>query len=272
MLYQAKNGRVQVGQATMDYICFGRGNRPLIMIPGLGDGLMTVKGKALPFALMYRMYAAQYRVYVFSRGEPLREQVTTKDMAEEVYLAMQKLGIEQADIIGISQGGMIAQHLAIHHPDAVHRLILTVTSARASKELRDGIVLWMEMARKDDYTALMQDNLKRMYTETYLKKNPWMMHVAGKFGKPKSYDRFVKMAEACLTHDAYEDLPKITAPTLIISGGQDLVIGPHAADELKDRIPNAMLHIYPNLGHALYEEASDFHDIILKYLNEQNQH
>lgn len=54
MLLNAKNGTITIGDAKMDYISFGKGSNVLIMIPGLGDGLTTVKGKALPFALAYK--------------------------------------------------------------------------------------------------------------------------------------------------------------------------------------------------------------------------
>ena len=67
-----QNGRV--GQ--MDYIRFGSGERVLILLPGLGDGLRTVKGTALPMALLYRKFAKHFTVYAFSRREPLDEGCT----------------------------------------------------------------------------------------------------------------------------------------------------------------------------------------------------
>ena len=45
-----KNGQLTIDNTTMDYISFGKGKKKLIMIPGLGDGLKTVKGMALPFS------------------------------------------------------------------------------------------------------------------------------------------------------------------------------------------------------------------------------
>ena len=52
MLYNAKNGAVKIGDTTMDYIRFGTGKRILVILPGLGDGLRTVRGTALPMALL----------------------------------------------------------------------------------------------------------------------------------------------------------------------------------------------------------------------------
>ena len=72
MIYNAENGTVQIDNTQMDYIAFGYGKKNVILIPGLGDGLRTVKGMALPLAFMYREYAKEYSVYVFSRKKVLK--------------------------------------------------------------------------------------------------------------------------------------------------------------------------------------------------------
>ncbi|MEE0766395.1 MAG: alpha/beta fold hydrolase, partial [Christensenellales bacterium] len=131
MLYHAKNATLRAGDLSMDYVRFGNGPEPLVVIPGLGDGLKTVKGAALPLAVMYRgMARSPYTVYVLSRRAPMPPGFTTADMGEDVYLAMGLLGIQRADVVGISQGGMIAQHLALRHPEAVKKLVLAVTICR----------------------------------------------------------------------------------------------------------------------------------------------
>ena len=66
-MLQAKNGSVNLPTGTQDYIRFGSGMKTLVMIPGVGDGLKTVKGMALPFAFLYRKLAKDFTVYVFSR-------------------------------------------------------------------------------------------------------------------------------------------------------------------------------------------------------------
>ena len=110
------NGTLQIAGAAMDYIRFGRGGRTLIILPGLGDGLRTVKGTALPMALMYRAFGKDFTVYAFSRRNSLPQGFTTRDMARDVAQAMEQLGIARADIFGVSMGGMIAQYLAVDHP------------------------------------------------------------------------------------------------------------------------------------------------------------
>lgn len=107
----------------MDYIRFGSGEKHLVILPGLGDGLQTVKGTAIPMTLMYRIFARDYTVWAFSRKNALPVGSTTRDMARDQAQAMEKLGIAQADVFGVSMGGMIAQHLAVDYPEKVGKLV-----------------------------------------------------------------------------------------------------------------------------------------------------
>ncbi len=136
MSLNAKNGVVTIEDTEMYYITFGKGSKILVMIPGLADGLSTVKGKALPFAISYRAFSKNYTVYVFSRRNGLKEGYSTRNMAKDQAEAMKMLGISKADIIGVSQGGMIAQYMAIDHPDMVEKLVLAVTLSRQMNRTR----------------------------------------------------------------------------------------------------------------------------------------
>lgn len=267
MFYGAKNGSIKIDNTEMDYIVFGNGTKPLIMIPGLGEGLKTVKGTAIPFAFMYRKVAKEYKVYCFSRRNILPAGCTTKDMAEDIYFAMQQLGIEKAMVLGVSLGGMIAEHLAISHPEAVEKLILTVTIARQNDTVQQMIDKWMAFAKEGKYKEIMIDTAENSYTASYLKKSRWMYNIIGNVGKPKSFKRFLTMAEAGMTHDVYEELEKITCPTLVLGGRQDKIVGGSASKELAARIPDCELYIYEDYGHGLYEEAKDFVPRVLDFLD-----
>lgn len=250
----------------MEYIRFGKGKRVLIMLPGLGDGLRSVKGLAIPVALLYRMYARKFTVYMFSRKRELPQGCTTRDMARDLMLAMKALDISEADILGVSMGGMIAQHFAADYPEMVNKLILTVTCPRTNPILEEAVGEWKACALSDDHRALMDSNMRRIYSPRYYRKNKWMVPITGRFTKPKSYDRFLVMADACLNHDAAERLSSITASTLVIGGEQDWCLGGGASWELAGGIPGAVLKMYPQWGHGLYEEAKDFNETVLEFL------
>jgi len=266
MLLNAKNGVITIGNTEMDYISFGKGNKVLIMILGLSDGLSTVKGTALPFAMAYRAYAANYKVYVFSRKNHLKEGYSTRDMAKDQAEVMKMLSIPKADIMGVSQGGMIAQYLAIDYPELVNRLVLVVTLSKQNKTIQKVINRWMEMAKQGDYKGLIIDTTEKSYSERYLKRHRFLYPLLSRVGNPKDFSRFLIQANACLTHNAYNELEKIECPTLIIGGDDDKVVGKDASTEIAEKISGSRLLIYKGLGHGVYGEGKDFNRQVIDFL------
>ena len=198
-----QNGRLLLQTGTMDYIRFGSGERTMVLLPGVGDGLKTVKGMAVPFALLYRELAKDFTVYSFSRGNALSEGTTTRDMAAELSEAMDMLGLSDAAVVGVSQGGMIAEWLAIDHPEKVSRLVLVVTTARSNPTLQACIDRWSEMARKGDYQGIMLDTAERSYSPKRVRQARLTYRLLGSVGKPESFERFLIEARSCVSHDAW---------------------------------------------------------------------
>ena len=257
-MLHAKNACLRLPWGETDYIRFGSGARTMVMLPGVGDGLKTVKGMALPFALLYRALAGDFTVCVFSRRRALPRHFTTREMAQDLDRAMEALGLSGAAVVGVSQGGMIAQWLAIDHPDRVRKLVLTVTLSRPNDTVREVIGRWTEMAERGDYRGIMLDTAERSYSEKRRALARLEYKLLGDLGRPKSFDRFVTQAEACVTHDAYGELGRIRCPTLVIGGTDDRIVTGEASREIAAAIPGSRLYLYRGLGHGLYEEAPDF--------------
>ena len=258
MIINAKNEHLFLETGEMDYIRFGKGEQALVMLPGVGDGLKTVKGMAAPFAFLYRSLAKEFTVYVFSRRVPLPEHMTTREMAEDLNSAMEILGLRKTAVVGVSQGGMIAQWLAVDHADKAEKLVLTVTMSRPNDTIRAVVRGWTEMAKHGDYRGIMLDTAKRSYSAKRLKAAQLEYGLLGSFGKPKSFERFLTQAESCITHDCYAQLDRIACPTLVIGGTDDRIVTGEASIELANGIPDSRLRMYEGLGHGLYEEAPDF--------------
>ena len=117
MFWNAKSGSVHIDNTEMDYITFGMGKENLVMIPGLGDGLTTVKGMAAILAFTYKSYAKDYKVYIFSRKNNFERKIqsfqsiySTREMAKDLAFALNTLGIIQTNVLGISRGKLTIQH------------------------------------------------------------------------------------------------------------------------------------------------------------------
>ncbi len=260
-----KDGCVTIDDTDMYYVSCGSGPKNLVVLPGLSDGLATVKGKAWILSSSFKKFSRNYTVHIFSRKNRMPDGYTIRDMANDQVLAMQNLGIQQAYLLGVSQGGMISQYIAIDHPEMVTKLILTVTAPNANDVVKEAVSGWIDMARRGDHTALMADTAERMYSEKYLNKNRKLFPVLARFTKPSSYDRFLKNALAILAFDARDELSKISCPTMIIAGDDDKIVGNAAPYELNAGIPGNELYIYKGLGHGAFEEAKDFYDRVLEF-------
>ena len=251
---------------SMDYVTFGKGKKSLVIIPGLGDGLQTVKGKAQLFSLSYRLLAKHYKIYVFSRINELRQGYTTRDMAADVAEAMETLNLDTAYVMGISQGGMIAQWLAADFPEKVQKLILAVTTAKPSQLARERIEHWQKLSQSGNFKHLMLDIAKHSYTQKSYQKWRLLYNVMGIFGRIKDKQRIDIQSVSCLKHDSLDFLEKINCPTLIIGAEKDDVLGVDGSLGLHQHIKDSQLTILPECGHALYEQNKDFQKRVLVFL------
>ena len=122
------------------------------------------------------------------------------------------------------------------------------------------------MAENSDYRNLIIDTMEKTFTEDKLKKYRVFYPIVTKFGKPKNFNRFIVQANACLHHNAYDELDKIKCSTLVIGGDSDKIVGESASKEMAERIDKSRLILYKGLGHGAYEEAKDFNQQVLKFL------
>lgn len=265
MFYNAKECRLDLPSMGLDYITFGTGTKPLIMIQGLGT--RGIRGSALSLACMYRIFAKEYRVYLFDRRPELTGAITVREMAADIAMAMDALHIADACVFGVSQGGMIAQYLAIDRPDLVRRLVLAVTLSRNNDSVRSAISRWVHLVEQGNMKELVADMADRMYSDAYLKRYKPFLPLLTLFQKPKDTLRFKILANACLTCNAYDELEKIQCPVFVLGGKEDKITGGHASGEIAEKL-GCRIHLYEKLGHAAYEEAKDFNRRIYDFFAE----
>ena len=263
MFNNAKEDTLKLDNVTMDYITFGKGAKPLIMIQGLNTN--SIKGAAASLAYMYRIFAKEYKVYLFDRRKEVYDGITVREIASDIARAMDALGISKADVFGVSQGGMIAQYLAIDRPDLVNKLVLAVTLSRNNDTIKEVLANWIDLTERRAFKELVEDMAMKMYSDAYVKRYKPFMSLLTMMQKPKDVERFLILAKACLTCSTYEELDKITCPVLVLGGRQDKVVTGEASEELVDQL-GCEIYMYETLGHAAYEEAADFNERVYKFL------
>lgn len=262
MIYNAKEHELEIKDIHMNYITFGNGEKPLVMISGLST--RSIKGAAVSLAYMYRIFAGDYKVYLFDRRENIGEIITVRELASDIAMAMDRLGIINADIFGVSQGGMIAQYLAIDRPDLVNKLVLAVTLSKNNQTVKAVVDDWIRMTEQNNIKGLVTDMAVKMYSDNYMKRYRPFMPLLTVFQRPKNVRRFITLAKACLTCNAYDELNKIQCPVFVIGGMQDKVVSGEASKEIAEKL-GCKIFMYSDLGHAAYEEAKDFNKRIYDF-------
>jgi len=263
MLYHAKEQILNLPDIQMDYITFGSGTKPLIMIQGLNT--RGIQGAAVSLAYMYRIFAKDYKVYLFDRRKSIHGEITVRELASDIAQAMDALNLANADVFGVSQGGMIAQYLAIDRPDLVHKLVLAVTLSRTNETVRTVVQNWITMTERSDWKTLVADMAEKMYSDAYMKRYKPFMPLLTLLQTPKDVPRFIALAKACLTCNAYDELDKIRCPVFVLGGAQDKVVTGAASEEIAEKL-DCEICLYEELGHAAYEEANDFNQRVYDFL------
>lgn len=263
MFYNLVESKVDIGGVSLDYISFGKGSRNLIIIQGLN--VRDVKGSGASLALMYRLFAKDYRVYFFDRRPVIESAITVWDIADDIHKAMKELKIERTDLFGVSQGGMISMAMAISFPECINKMVLGVTASRPNETSKKVIGSWIKSAEKKDHVTINRETFTLMFTERYLRKYRMLLPIVVKMVKPKDFKRFELLASSILDFDCYDRLNEIQCPVLVLGGRLDKVLTGEASVEIAEKI-GCEIFMYDEYGHAAYDEAKDFNDRVYDFL------
>ena len=209
------------------------------------------------------------------RSEDPGTPFTTRDMAEDTVALLDELGIERAHMLGGFLGGMVAQELALRHPERVQSLILAGSFARADAKRRLLLELWQGMAEQGLPAELrIKNRLCWTLCDATLEQEDlvdgmWRFYLAEDAALE---DRvFVRQAAACLEHDTSQRLGEIRAPTLVVYGEQDALTPEHLQRQLAEGIPGARLVQIPGAGHLVAAEmAPRFNGLVARFTAEHD--
>ncbi len=260
--------RISLGDTYTDVISFGRGKKPLIIIPGLS--IRSIRKTGIFRAYFYNVFAKDYRVYILDRREDIPKGFTIRQFADDIVKNMDSLHIKRADFIGISQGGMITQSLMVNHRERVHKAVLCVTCPGCNETIRKTVERWILFAKNGSYLSIENDLIRNMYSDRWLgiyEKIKWLMPAYLKFQSVFPIDKFINLAGSVFSFDEYENLdPKMGKRILILGGTNDKIVSPLGSLEIREKTA-AKIHMYEGLGHGAYLEAGDFNRRMLCFFN-----
>lgn len=259
--------RVECQDFAMEYFRFGTGARTLVILPGLS--VQSVMASAEAVAAAYASFAEDYTIYVFDRRETLPETYSVAEMARDTAEAMQALGLKDAYLFGASQGGMMAQVIAIEAPELVHKLVLGSTTAHVKPEDEPVFDEWIRLARAKDGPALYDAFGRAIYPEAVYAQYRDMLRSAGETVTDEEFRRFIILTEGIRGFNVTDQLDRIRCPVLVIGVYEDAVLESDATMEIAvklDEKPGFSLFLYTGYGHAAFDTAPDYRARMLRFL------
>lgn len=237
MTAQHAGSYAKVNGLEMYYEVHGDGpGRPLVLLHG---GVLTIE---LSWAALLPLLAENRRVIAMElqghgRTGDVDRPITVSGLADDVVAVLDDLGVERADFLGFSLGGLTALQIAVAHPTRVGRAVLASTHYRPEgyyEEILHPEQHWgsLRLPSADDF---------RQMQEAYARIAPDPGHFQ---------DFLAKCTTAATTHPGWsdDDLRGLTAPVLLVIGDTDFVRIEHAATML-DLIPDARLAVLPATTH-----------------------
>ncbi|XXF79707.1 alpha/beta hydrolase [Myxococcaceae bacterium GXIMD 01537] len=238
----ASNGAyAQVHGLNMYYEVHGPdAGRPLVLLHGGGSTIDTSFGRLIPLlARTRRIIAVEQQAH--GHTADIARPLSFTQMADDTAALLQQLNVQDADVLGFSNGGVIAMQMALRHRQFVHTLILASTYYK-----REGCypALW------EGFPRATLDDMPMALREAYRKVAPHPEE-----GLQAQFRKTVAMMMAFKDLDEAA-LRSITAPTLIMSADGD-VIRPEHAVEMMRVFPHAQLAIFPGAVHGAYMRATE---------------
>jgi 3-oxoadipate enol-lactonase len=262
----ARNGSVAIA-----YDVRGQGP-PLVLIQGLGVGRWGWEPVADRLARQFQVITIDNRG--IGASDAPAGSYSTRVMAADVVAVLDDAGVATASVVGTSLGGMVAQELALAHPERVDRLVLVATipggRATAPMPLKTAYLLtWAPLMRSEQrLRGFVEHNLG---PET-LRRRPKVVRrlMALKRAHPQSEQAWRAQATAGVLFDPLGRQRRITRPTLILQGTADQVVNPVNAELLADLIPGARLRYVEGAGHLMcWDEPRRFARVVAGFLTDR---
>jgi len=252
----------------LHYEVFGpRHGEPLLLIQGLG-------ADSRGWLRQRRALGSRYRCIVFDnrgagRSDHPPAPYDLEVMAVDALAVLDAAGVERAHLMGASMGGILAQIVAVRHPERVRSLVLACTACRHHPWRRELLAEWAQTAATDGMGAFARQAVRWLIGPRSLRRFWPAVGLVGPLAMTGSPDAFVAQVQAILdmNDDLRAELITITVPTLVLVGSQDILTPMGDSEELAERIPGAELAIIGGAAHGFMLEAgAAFNRTVLEFL------
>jgi pimeloyl-ACP methyl ester carboxylesterase len=262
--------QIEINDLKVSYELAGDGY-PLVLILGL------TAHKDWWYPQLIETLSKRFTVLTFdNRGAgrtltPEEGEFSMEMFADDTAGLMDALGLERANVLGHSMGGMIAQELVLKYPAKVNKLVLCSTNCGGTQSIppsQEALNLMLDLSGglKDRFERV----LKLTFPAEYLETNPQFVEEFKQryMSAPCTDANAARQFMAIIKWSSYDRLPEIQAPTLITPATEDITIPPENCRIISKLIPGAKLQEYEGVGHGyIYHPCESFVSDLLDFLD-----
>lgn len=256
-------------ETSIVYETIGSG-LPLVLIPGFASGAWSWSWQAADLSQDFRVITFDPRGMERS---PLSNGATVSIelIADDIALLLTELGVDSAHILGISFGGFVAQDFALRYPEKLGKLVLASTGFGGPNHVLPAPDVLAAFAMTTELNS--PDRIRKYLATAFLKDfqdtNPADV---GKYcmlreQSPVSEAVYRQQFGSAMVFNSENDVSRITAETLVITGDSDKIVPPQNSVNLAGKIPNSRLEVIKNAGHmAFIEQSGEFNRLVREFL------
>jgi 3-oxoadipate enol-lactonase len=247
-------GFAMVGDIRMYYEIHGEG-KPLLLIMGLGGHILDW-GWVLPEKLAEGRQVIAFDNRGAGRSDQPAGPYSIDQMANDTIDLLDALGVERADVFGVSMGGMVAQEIAVRHPERVDRLILGATSPGGDAQVLAPPEVQKYLEPRLDLTLheALWWSAPAGFPQEFIDAHPDVVErkVQANMAYPSSLEAYRAQLAAYRAFAIGDRLPEVRAPTLVLAGDSDILIPPENGRILAEKIPGAEFCTIGGAGHLFW--------------------
>jgi len=239
-------GFLQLENFVLHYRVDGGADQPaLLFANSLGSDLRIWDSVAARLAPYFRVVRYDLRGHGLS--EAPAPPYSAADLASDVVALLDALEIRHAVVCGVSVGGLIAQAVALNHPERVRALVLSDTGARIGSA--EAWQQRIDKVRADGVDSLVTMTMERWFAAGFREKCSTDVRGYSLMLRQSSADGYIGTCAALRDADFRQAVARINQPTLVLCGAEDIATPPELGRELAGLIPGAQFSLIEEAAH-----------------------
>jgi 3-oxoadipate enol-lactonase len=256
---------IPVGGNRLHVQIEGTEGQPWItLLHGAATNLHLWDAQIAPLAPHFRILRTDVRGHGKSSADVVAH--SFQDLATDVILIWDILGIRKSTVMGLSLGGMTGFDIAIHHPNRIDRLIAADCRSDAPAFFAESWVKRLDVLKEKGIEGIADVTVPMWLAQAIKENRQDIVDGARAMIMTTKEPGYVSVATPLMSLDYKKDLGKIRCPTLLIVGSLD---GPHPQEmkEMAGLIPGAQYAVVENAGHlSCFDQPERFNAVMMGYL------